>query len=83
LLGTIHQCIRISHRVVDSYGILAHHDLAGRFGGEEFTILLPETDLAAAAVFAERLRATIANLSLHFDQQSVAITVSIGVTPPE
>jgi diguanylate cyclase (GGDEF)-like protein len=61
-------------------GILRTHDLAGRFGGEEFTILLPETDLAGASAFAERLRETIANLPVHFHQQSVKITVSIGVT---
>jgi diguanylate cyclase (GGDEF)-like protein/PAS domain S-box-containing protein len=56
-------------------------DIIGRVGGEEFVILLPETDLAEATEVAERLRESIAisrvplegGLPLHF-------TVSIGVT---
>jgi diguanylate cyclase (GGDEF)-like protein len=55
-------------------------DLAGRFGGEEFAILLPETDLPGATVFAERLRRTIAELPVMFHRQRVRLTVSIGVT---
>ena len=61
--------------------ILRAADVIGRIGGEEFAILLPETDRQVAAEVAERLREAIAGakvpleggLPLHF-------TVSIGVT---
>jgi diguanylate cyclase (GGDEF)-like protein len=39
-------------------------DVVGRFGGEEFVVLLPETDRAAAAAAAERIRARIAGLNV-------------------
>ena len=54
-------------------------DLAGRYGGEEFTLLLPETNEASALALAERLREMIAETPLMVDQGQVNITVSIGV----
>lgn len=55
-------------------------DVPGRVGGEEFAILLPGTDLAAAGVFAERLRRRVAESSLTIDGGIViTITVSIGM----
>jgi diguanylate cyclase (GGDEF)-like protein len=54
-------------------------DLAGRYGGEEFSLLLPETNEASALALAERLRATIAETPLVIGQGQVKITVSIGV----
>ncbi len=54
-------------------------DLVGRYGGEEFTILLPETGQEAGVEVAERLRHKI-NLTFHADNQNLPIiTVSIGV----
>ena len=56
-------------------------DLCGRLGGEEFAVLLPETDTAAAFETAERLRATIAaSAVVPEDGPPVRYTVSIGVT---
>lgn len=52
-------------------------DTAGRIGGEEFAILLPGSDLAAAAVFAERLRRKIASSAAA--EPDLAVTVSIGI----
>jgi diguanylate cyclase (GGDEF)-like protein len=46
-------------------------DVLARYGGEEFLVILPATELAGAAVFAERLRANIA--------RQLSITVSGGV----
>jgi diguanylate cyclase (GGDEF)-like protein len=64
---------------------LRAYDLAGRFGGEEFTILLPHTHQANALMIAERLRTRIAAMSIPVDDQDdsgpmVKLTVSIGVT---
>jgi two-component system, cell cycle response regulator len=50
-------------------------DLAIRYGGDEFVVLLPETTLAEASVFAERVRAEVARLTVH----GLHPTVSIGV----
>jgi diguanylate cyclase (GGDEF)-like protein len=64
---------------------LRAYDLAGRFGGEEFVILLPHTHQANALIIAERLRTRIAAMSIPVDDEDesgplVTLTVSIGVT---
>ena len=58
---------------------LRHNDVAARIGGEEFVVLLPETQLEDAALHAERLRMAIAGLRIPFDQTTISVTVSIGV----
>ena len=58
---------------------LRHNDLAARIGGEEFVVLLPETQLEDAAQHAERLRKTIAGLRIPVAQSTLSVTVSIGV----
>lgn len=55
-------------------------DWAGRMGGEEFAILLPETAPDAARNFAERLRQTVAALPIAYENMTLGVTVSIGVT---
>jgi len=50
-------------------------DLAVRYGGDEFIVLLPETTLAEASVFAERVRSAVSRRTIHGFQA----TVSIGV----
>ena len=62
-------------------GALRAGDLIGRYGGEEFCVLLPNTALRAALEVAERLRATVAARRL--GGLAPAVTVSIGVTPCE
>lgn len=54
-------------------------DIIGRYGGEEFAVALPETDIEAAEHIAERLRATVANTSFATDQGSISLTISVGV----
>lgn len=51
----------------------------GRFGGEEFLAVLPETDLAGARLAAERLRREIANQPFNTSEGVIDCTVSIGV----
>lgn len=55
-------------------------DFVGRMGGEEFAVLLPETDGQQALQVAERLRRAVARLSIRVDAKTVAtVTVSIGI----
>jgi two-component system cell cycle response regulator len=56
-------------------------DLACRCGGEEFVIVMPETDIAVAATVAERLRRRIASEPFPISQgtRSIQVTISIGV----
>ena len=55
-------------------------DSAGRIGGEEFAVLMPETDRAAAGIFAERLRSIVEQSAHDHAGQLIPVTVSIGVT---
>jgi diguanylate cyclase (GGDEF)-like protein len=55
-------------------------DIAGRLGGEEFAILLPETKIAEAFTFAERLRTIIATETHGIIDGNVSTTVSIGLS---
>lgn len=54
-------------------------DIFGRWGGEEFVALLPETDSAGAANIAERLRKSVADNSFEFGGHKIGFTVSIGI----
>jgi two-component system, cell cycle response regulator len=56
-------------------------DLACRYGGEEFVIVMPETDMAVAAMVAERLRRRIAAEPFAIAQgaRAVPVTISIGI----
>jgi diguanylate cyclase (GGDEF)-like protein len=54
------------------------YDIISRYGGEEFLIILPGTDLAAAMTVAEKLRQHIADLRTSFAGATLQVTVSIG-----
>ncbi len=63
---------------------LRSYDLAGRFGGEEFAILLPQTQEAQALRIAERLRTYVAGMTIGVGEDpatgpEVRLTVSVGV----
>lgn len=53
-------------------------DVAGRYGGEEFTVVLPAVDTQHAEEIAERIRATIAAHPIHIGTTEVALTASLG-----
>ena len=63
-----------------SSDVLRTNDIFSRFGGEEFTILLPETSLEEATSIAERLCAKIADTEINTPQKQIFFTVSAGVT---
>jgi diguanylate cyclase (GGDEF)-like protein len=54
-------------------------DLVGRLGGEEFAVLLPESTLEGARVFAERLRLVIETTPIFADINKINITASMGI----
>jgi len=58
---------------------LREYDLAARFGGEEFALVLPETDLREAFQVASRIRLRIANLTFPNSLQELKMTISLGV----
>ncbi|MDH5464483.1 MAG: diguanylate cyclase [Thiovulaceae bacterium] len=59
--------------------IIRRTDIMGRLGGEEFAILLPETDLVEAEVLAERIRKEVNRSSLDSDGKQIKISTSIGL----
>lgn len=58
---------------------LRNVDVFGRWGGEEFVALLPETDIQGAAVIAERLRKLTADNVLTYNDHKITFTTSIGI----
>ena len=61
--------------------IFGPSDLCSRYGGEEFAVLLPDTDLAGAVHVAESVRSAVSDLDIrHPDSPHGRVTISIGVS---
>jgi len=58
-------------------------DIGCRYGGEEFCIILPETDAKGAIALAEQLRALIFAEKVHFEEKIIPLTISCGVSTYE
>lgn len=54
-------------------------DIGCRYGGEEFCLILPETDSEGAVAFAQELRELVQSSSFSFDSTSINLTISCGV----
>ncbi|MCU4674964.1 diguanylate cyclase [Catenovulum sp. 2E275] len=59
--------------------MLRQHDVFGRYGGEEFAILLPNTGLRGAYELAERIRVAFENQIVEYKSFNIAATLSLGV----
>lgn len=55
-------------------------DIFGRYGGEEFGIVLPNTDMGGAVVLAVRIRLAVRAQPVRFEKIDIPVTISIGVT---
>jgi diguanylate cyclase (GGDEF)-like protein len=54
-------------------------DIAGRYGGEEFAIILPDTPVANVEFVAERIRRLVEKSTVVYDEINITFTVSIGI----
>ncbi len=54
-------------------------DLLGRYGGEEFVVLLPETDLQSTCDVAERIRKAVEEMEVQTTKGNIRITISLGI----
>jgi diguanylate cyclase (GGDEF)-like protein len=61
------------------YQTIRKLDIACRFGGEEFVVILPNTDLRQSIYVANRIREVIEMTPLELDSQSISMTASLGV----
>jgi diguanylate cyclase (GGDEF)-like protein len=61
-------------------GQLRDYDVVGRFGGEEFVVLLPGADTVEACRVAERLRNRVRRLAVAAEDGTATVTVSVGVS---
>ena len=54
-------------------------DIPSRFGGEEFVVILPQTDAQGGYEYAERVRKSIENMEILYEKQSIHLTISGGI----
>jgi diguanylate cyclase (GGDEF)-like protein len=59
--------------------LVRHSDIVARYGGEEFAVIMPETGSRGARVIAQRLRRGIGQEQIDYKDQSISVTISIGL----
>ncbi|WP_145025139.1 diguanylate cyclase [Geobacter argillaceus] len=62
------------------HSLMRSYDVIGRYGGEEFLVILPECCPECAAAFAERLRLCVSSDSIDTPEGRIPVTISLGVT---
>ena len=63
----------------ESRKILRNNDYFGRYGGEEFVVFLPNTNIEDTIEIADRIRIAISNIDFIYDNKKVNVTASFGV----
>jgi diguanylate cyclase (GGDEF)-like protein len=58
---------------------IRQYDVASRYGGEEFAVIMPNTRLSDARIFCERLREKIEKTAVSYESKELRFTVSIGL----
>lgn len=75
-------CLQHVAKVIND--VVRRMDVVARFGGEEFVILFPETDIATASIVAERVRVALETSSVQLENaETASITASLGVAEVE
>lgn len=72
-IKTVADCLKRSLRASDH---------VARYGGEEFAIILPETPVEGAVTVAERIRKEIESMKINYEDKTLGLTLSFGVTSP-
>ena len=62
---------------------LRRGDVLARWGGEEFLIMLPDTDIKGARIMAEKIRKAIASKHFHITGESFSVTMTFGLAQHE
>jgi diguanylate cyclase (GGDEF)-like protein len=75
LPGGDHVLVSLAQTLADS---LRAVDTVGRIGGEEFMVVAPETNVEGALILAERIRTAVELKEIHYKEQTIKVTVSIG-----
>jgi diguanylate cyclase (GGDEF)-like protein len=75
---------RVGDFVLTQIGLVVQNairkiDIACRYGGEEFVILLPETELDQAGRVAERIRKSLDETIISLESHSISVTASLGI----
>ncbi len=70
----------VLHEVASTFTKLVRNcDIVARYGGEEFAIILPETVGSSAKVLAQRVRRGIEQLEIHYETNTIPVTISCGI----
>lgn len=70
----------LKHIATICQSTIRHEDIAARFGGEEFVVLMPETDIEGAKQLADRICINIKKQPYHHVEGDISMTVSIGIS---
>ncbi|MGC9312641.1 MAG: histidine kinase N-terminal 7TM domain-containing diguanylate cyclase, partial [Sediminispirochaetaceae bacterium] len=72
--------VELSRRITSA---IRKEDIFGRYGGEEFSLCLPETNQSTAYIFAERLRKIVEEEPVQYNDRRISVTASFGVAGVE
>lgn len=83
VLTTISDIVRGRARLTDLHFRLREHDIAARYGGDEFVLVLPETPKTGSAITAERLRKAVETHPFGLDIPPVTLSIGVANFPED